>query len=74
MQLAFPGIGLVPDGEIFRSSIPRDLRTTHEEHFAAVLEEFLMYIDDGDAPENLGSDLVAKYTLLGRASELSRGC
>jgi len=74
LQLAFPGIGLVPDGEIFRISIPKDLRTTHEEHFAAVLEEFLTYIDDGDAPENLGSDLVAKYTLLGRASELSRGC
>jgi predicted dehydrogenase len=74
LQLAFPGIGLVADGEIFRIAIPKDLRTTHEEHFAAVLEEFLTYIDEADAPENLGSDLVAKYTLLGRASELSRGC
>jgi hypothetical protein len=56
---------------VYRVVIPKALRTTHEEHFAAVLEDFLGYIDRGQWPENLGPDLVAKYTLLAHARGLS---
>jgi len=71
LQSAFPGIAVEPTGPIYRITIPAALRTTHEEHFAAVLEEFLGYIDSGERPANLGPDLITKYTLLARAAELS---
>ena len=67
----FPGLGFEASGPTFRVTIPVALRTTHEEHFAAVLEQFLAYADDGQWPDNLGPDLVTKYTLLARAAELS---
>jgi len=71
LQGAFPGLGVEPAGAAFHITIPKALRTTHEEHFAAVLEEFLGYVDSGRQPDNLAPDLVAKYTLLARAAELS---
>ncbi len=71
MQTEFPGLGIEAAGVEFRITIPKALRTTHEQHFAAVLQTFLAYIDEGTWPGNLGSDLDTKYTLLARALELS---
>jgi predicted dehydrogenase len=71
LQPSFPGLAFERAGPQFRASIPAALRTTHEEHFAAVLNEFLGWIDGGTVPVNLGADLVTKYTLLARAAELS---
>ncbi|HTS55837.1 MAG TPA: putative oxidoreductase C-terminal domain-containing protein [Burkholderiales bacterium] len=72
LQDAFPGLGIEPSGSALRVAIPSALRTTHEEHFAAVLDQFLAYVDRGTWPDTLGPDLVTKYTLLARAAELSR--
>jgi putative oxidoreductase-like protein len=72
LQHAFPGLGVEPDSSHFRIVIPPALRTTHEEHFARVLDQFLAYADRGQWADNLGPDLVTKYTLLARAAELSR--
>ena len=55
----------------FRITFPKALRTTHEQHFAAVLQTFLSCLDEGEWPANLGSDLDCKYTLLTQALELS---
>jgi predicted dehydrogenase len=71
MQTEFPGLGVEPAGAEFRIKIPKALRTTHEQHFAAVLQTFLTHIDEGTLPENLSADLDTKYTLLARALELS---
>ena len=71
MQTEFPGLGFEPAGAQFRITIPKALRTTHEQHFAAVLQTFLTYLDEGTWPGNLGSDLDTKYTLLAQALELS---
>jgi predicted dehydrogenase len=71
LQPGFPGLAFERTGAQFRASIPAELRTTHEEHFAAVLEEFLGWIDDGTPPATLSPDLVTKYTLLAQAAELS---
>lgn len=71
LQAEFPGLGFEPAGAEFRITIPKVLRTTHEQHFAAVLQTFLAYIDEGTWPGNLGSDLDTKYTLLAQALELS---
>jgi len=71
MQDEFPGLGFEPAGTGFRITIPKALRTTHEQHFGCVLHTFLTYLDEGKWPENLGSDLDIKYTLLAQALELS---
>ena len=72
LRAVFPGLRVEPTGSAFRIAIPEALRTTHEEHFAAVLDQFLAYVDRRQWPDNLGPDLVTKYTLLARAAELSR--
>jgi hypothetical protein len=71
MQTEFPGLGVEPAGAEFRITIPKALRTTHEQHFGAVLQTFLTYLDEGKWPENLGTDLDAKYALLAQALDLS---
>ena len=72
MQEEFPGVSFAPAGAGFRIAIPAGLRTTHEQHFAAVLQMFLGYLEEGKWPDNLGPDLDMKYTLLARARELAR--
>lgn len=71
LQAEFPGVGYDIDGQVYRIRIPDALRTGHESHFAEVLEEFLGYIEKDAWPRQLGPDMVAKYTLLARARELS---
>jgi len=72
LQPAFPGIAVDPaDAGAFHIRIPRTLRTTHEQHFAAVLDQFLALVDGADPPRNLAPDLITKYELLARAAELS---
>jgi predicted dehydrogenase len=71
LQAEFPGLGFEPAGTGFRIRIPPALRSTHEQHFAAVLQTFLGYLDEGNWPDNLAADLDMKYTLLAQARELS---
>jgi len=71
LEGAFPGLGIEPSAGEFRVTIPQALRTTHEQHFAKVLDQFLSRIDRGELSDNCGRDLVAKYRLLMRAAELS---
>ena len=73
MQTEFPGVDAQAADAGFRIEFPRALRTTHEQHFAAVLGAFLAHVDENRWPDNLASDLETKYTLLARALELSRG-
>lgn len=71
LQPQFPGIGYARDGAAYRIALPESRRSGHEAHFAAVLDEFIGYVDSGRWPANLGPDLVAKYTLIANARELS---
>ncbi len=68
----FRGLGIEPSAGEFRITIPHALRTTHEQHFAKVLDQFLSRIDGGELSDNYGRDLAGKYRLLMRAAELSR--
>ena len=72
LQPMFPGISVDhADAGAFHIRIPKALRTTHEQHFAAVLDQFLALVDGGQPPSDLAPDLVTKYQLLARAAELS---
>jgi predicted dehydrogenase len=72
LEAEFPGLGIEPLAGEYRIAIPQALRTTHEQHFAKVLDQFLSRMDGGVLSDNYGRDLVAKYRLLMRAAELSR--
>lgn len=72
MQDDFPGLSVERDGAGFRLRIPAALRTTHEQHFAAVLQTFLGYVGARNWPASIGPALDAKYTLLATALDLSR--
>src|SRR5262249_11807970 len=72
LQPNFPGSAVDPaDRGAFHIRIPQTLRTTHEQHFAKILDQFLALAAGGDPPRNLMPGLVCKYTLLARAAELS---
>lgn len=73
MQNEFPGIGIVRAGAGFRVEIPSALRSTHEEHFAAVLDDFLRLVDAGAWPADRVRDMLVRYTLLAHARERSHG-
>ena len=66
------GLEVVRDGERLRLEIPTELRTTHEEHFAEVRDDFIACIDEGkEFPANMKSALKAKYSLLAAARDLA---
>ena len=63
---------VVREGERLRLEIPNELRTTHEEHFAAVRNDFIACIDgEKEFPFNMKSALEAKYSLLAAAQDLA---
>jgi hypothetical protein len=70
-QAIWPGLALNRATDGLRFEIPPALRHSHEEHFALVLDEFLDTLERGAWPEAQASDIVCKYTLLGRAWELA---
>jgi len=71
LQDRFPGVAVTADGPAYRFDIPECLRSTHEEHFAVVLDDFLACVDAGSWPQSIGTDIVTKYTLLQQARAMS---
>lgn len=65
-------IDVTRSGERLRLEIPDELRTTHEEHFAAVRNDFIACVDGKkEFPSNMKSALEAKYSLLAAARDLA---
>lgn len=63
----FPGLVCRRDSTRFEITIPEQIRTTHEQHFAKVLDDFLHLVDSGQRPITVLSDLLTKYQLLAHA-------
>jgi predicted dehydrogenase len=70
-QEDFPALGMEQTVDGFMLTIPEPLRTTHESHFAMVLEEFLDYVDTGRWPPWLTTGIRMRYELLARSRELA---
>ena len=68
-QEDFPGLGLTPTDKGFELVIPEALRSTHESHFAMVLENFLDYLDAGRWPQWLTAGIRMRDELLARSRE-----
>ena len=71
LQAEMPGLDMREDENAFEILIPARLVTGHEAHFALVLDQFLTYVDNGEWPSSLASDLTTKYTLIAGARSLS---
>lgn len=70
-QVEFPGLDSeAVDGGV-RLTIPDTLRTSHESHFAMVLEDFLDYVDAGRWPDWLAPGIRLRYEILAHARELA---
>ena len=66
------GLEVVREGDRLRLEIPGKLRTTHEEHFAAVRDDYIACLDGKqEFPGNLAEALSAKYSLLAAARDLA---
>jgi predicted dehydrogenase len=70
-QSDFPGLGVQDAEPGFKLAIPDALRTSHESHFAMVLEDFLDYVDTKRWPKWLTPGILMRYGLLARARELA---
>lgn len=72
LQREFAGLRAEPAGERFRLIVPPTLHTTHEQHFAWVLRDFLDDLDSARATHAAASALVTKYALIAAAQQASR--
>lgn len=69
----FAGVEVEDRGIEARVTIPADLRTGHEDHFAAVLAEFVRYFNAPRAvPDWERPNALARYFITTRAVELAR--
>ena len=65
----YPGLAVQKEKDKLRIRIPDVFRTTHEEHFYMVRNEYFEYLDTGIQPPEARSCIVSKYTLLAKAQE-----
>jgi len=66
-----PGLTVTQEGEDFLIDIPSSLRTTHEEHFCEVRNEFMDMLVNQTEPKNSRKNIITKYTLLAEARKLA---
>lgn len=72
-QADFPGLAVEDGGGEVRLAIPRALRTGHEDHFAAVMDEYVRYFHaPRTVPEWERVNARTKYHLTTRAVERAR--
>jgi hypothetical protein len=69
----FPGLEVVDLGSEIKVAIPANLRTTHESHFIAVLEEFARYFNTPRAvPPWEQANALARYYITTKGVDLAR--
>ena len=72
LEMKYPGIKLVPDGNIFRLDIPENYRMGHESHFGQVTRQFLEYLEKGSLPVWEVPNMIAKYYTTTSSFELAK--
>ncbi|MDE3234796.1 MAG: oxidoreductase [Bacteroidota bacterium] len=71
IEQKYPGITLVKSGTMWKVGIPDKYKENHEEHFARVVKNFLMYLEKGKLPEWEAPNMLAKYYTTTKALELA---
>jgi len=65
-------VELVKENSKFRVEIPASYRTGHEAHFSQVAKRYLEFLRQGDLPEWEVPNMLAKYYVTTKGTELSR--
>lgn len=74
LQRDYTGPEVLDDGREARVRLPEGWRTTHEDHFAAVMEEFVRYFHTPRAvPPWERTNALTRYYITTKAVELARG-
>jgi predicted dehydrogenase len=74
LQPDFPGVACEGVGGELRLTIPAELRTGHEEHFARVTRQFLRHLrEPGSLPAWEKANMLAKYHVTTHGVRLARG-
>lgn len=72
-RVRFPGVSVVDLGGRLHVTIPEAVQTGHEEHFAAVVREFVDYFNNPrQVPAWESPNLLAKYHVTTTAVRLAR--
>lgn len=61
LQQKYPGIGMEKKETNWKITIPDNLKTGHEAHFADVMQRYLQFLKDGKVPEWEVRNMIAKY-------------
>lgn len=61
LQQKYPGIGIEKKETNWKITIPDNLKTGHEAHFADVMQRYLQFLKDGKVPEWEVRNMIAKY-------------
>jgi len=61
LQQKYPGIGVEKKEKNYKITIPDNLKTGHEAHFADVMQRYLQFLKDGKVPEWEVRNMIAKY-------------
>ena len=61
LQQKYPGIGVEKKETNWKITIPDNLKTGHEAHFADVMQRYLQFLKDGKVPEWEVRNMIAKY-------------
>ena len=72
IQGVYPGVDLEEREREMLLKVPDVLRTSHEEHFAQVARRFFQYVKAGATPKWETANLLAKYHVTTKGTELSR--
>lgn len=68
----YPGVGVEPDGNTWRVTVPEKYHNGHEAHFAQVTENYLRFLRNGKLPEWEVPNMITKYATIMKAYEMSR--
>lgn len=72
LEKKYPGLVLEKAPQGWTLKIPDSLKEGHEEHFARVMQKFLLYVKQGSLPEWEVPNMLAKYYTTTQALELAR--
>ncbi|PHK99873.1 oxidoreductase [Neolewinella marina] len=71
LQEQFPGVGFRAVEEGYEITVPDALRTSHEDHFGQVTEQFLKYLAAGEIPEWERKNMLTKYFVTTQAYRMT---
>lgn len=67
----YPGMAIQREKNDYVIQVPKELRTTHEQHFGEARGTFLDMLATGGEPAEMRQNIVTKYTLLTEAKKLA---